>query len=321
METATKPSISTYKNIKLDKSSLYELESLDEIVFLTHFFHQLQSVLKSKFDDYIFYLYARSFSDILPESLEIISSKRKVLIFLSNENYEKIDSKFPGDYYAIFKCYFPFDKFKERVFPFPLGYVNKTVHQEVKDILKRNITVFFAGNLNENRIPLYKALSGSYVPAKFYEFYLKVLKRKPQFANLIKRDFSYKFPSSYLLFTNGFKKGLNAVEYSNKLYDSQIVLCPKGFHVSETFRHYEAMRAGCVIISEKLPNTYLYRNSPIIQVSNWLEGLEFAKKLLADSELLKSYHEKVLHWWKTVCNEHSTALYVSNILNSLEKDN
>ena len=78
------------------------------------------------------------------------------------------------------------------------------MHQEVKDITKRNITVFFVGNLNENRIPLYKALSGSYVPAKFYQLYLKVSKRKPQFANIIKRDFSYKFPSSYLLFTNGF---------------------------------------------------------------------------------------------------------------------
>ena len=319
MELSTSISLSQFQNIQLDKNSYYSLESLDEIVYLTNFFHQLQLILGEKFKDYIFFIYARSFSDILPDSLELNSTQKKVLIFLSNENYEKIDPKFPGDYYAIFKCYFPFDQFLERVFPFPIGYIKKTKHQEVKDILQRKISVFFAGNLNENRIPLYKALSKSVIPNYLFKVYLKVSKRKPIILNLIRKNFSYKFPNSFLLFTNGFKKGLDSKEYTNKLYDSQIVLCPKGFHVSETFRHYEAMRAGCVIISEKLPDTYLYRESPIIQVENWEEGLIWVNKLLTDTKLLEQYHLKVLHWWETVCNEQSTALYVSHKLSSLSE--
>jgi hypothetical protein len=196
--------------------------------------------------------------------------------------------------------------------------VKDTRHQKVKNLAERQIKVFFSGNLNKGRVALYKLLSQSGIPDIIYGYLMKVFKRVP---SLIKRDFSDRFPSSYLHFTNGFKKGLHPEKYTEMLYNSQIVLCPKGFLRAETYRHFEAMRAGCVIISEKLPDTYLYRNSPIIQVDSWQEGVAVVEKLLNDPGLLSYHHQQTLKWWKNVCSELSTAQHVANRLQTLAVEN
>lgn len=306
-------------NIEIDKNSKYSFESLDENVFLTKFFSELQQIMGNDFFKYTFYLYGNMNSSELPYSCGKKSLKKKVLIFLSNEDYNELNASLPGDFFAIFKCYSTSDEIRGRIFSFPLGYVKTTRHLEVKDILQRKIRVFFSGNLHPNRIPFYRALSGSKIWERIAMLYLKNLKRRIlRVPDIIKRNFSYKFPASYLVFTNGYKKGLSGEEYSKKLYDSQIALCPKGTFVTETFRLFEAMRAGCVIISKKFPDTYLYRNSPIIQVNNWQEGIEKVKMLLQNPNLLSQYHKATLDWWENVCNETSTAKYVNNKLKSLE---
>lgn len=303
---------SRFKNIVMDNNSAYTFEQLNETVFLIQFFDHLKEILGNSFEEYQFYIYANIDSTILPESLSIKNPK-KVLLFLSNQNHE-INEGLPGNYFAVFKCHLPADIVRERIFHFPLGYVKDTKHHPVKKIEQRKYKVFFSGNLNKGRVPLYKVLSNSIIPDIIYGQLMKVFKRVP---SLIKRDFSSRFPSSYVHFTNGFKKGLDSEAYSQILYESQIVLCPKGFLRAETYRHFEAMRAGCVIISEKLPNTYLYRDSPIIQTDTWKEGIAYAQKLINDPVLLAHHHTETLKWWATVCNEVSTAQRVADVLRSL----
>jgi hypothetical protein len=303
-----------FTNIEMDKNSAYSFNQLNETVFLLHFFDHLQKKLGNSFNDYHFFIYANIDSNVLPASLGSLSARKKVLIFLSNQNHE-INPALPGDYFAVFKCHLAKDIVKDRIFHFPLGYVKDTKHLQVKPLEQRKFKVFFSGNLNRGRVSLYKVLANSSIPDMVYRQLMKVFKRIP---SLIKRDFSNKFPSSYLHFTNGFKKGLDPTKYTEILYDSQIVLCPKGFLKAETYRHFEAMRAGCVIISEILPDTYLYRNSPIIQLESWKDGIAFTEKLLNDPALLKHYHTETLKWWEQVCNEVSTATHVSEILHSLD---
>lgn len=314
MHTTVSSAITTYSNIEIDGKSAYSFEELNEKKFLIRFFNHLEALLGPKFKDYIFYIYANIDTKVVPDALTATNVKKKVLIYLSNQYYE-INPALPGDFFAIFKCHLPQDVVKERIFHFPLGYVKDTVEQEVKEISTRNTKVFFSGNLNKKRVTLYKALANSSVPDIFYAPVIRLSKKIPK---LLTRDFSGVFPSSYIHFTNGFKKGLNALEYSKVIYDSQIVFCPGGFLKNETYRHFESMRAGCVIISEKLPDTYLYKDSPIIQVNSWREGVEVAKFLLNDPAKLKQYHEATLNWWNTVCNEASTAQHVFNKLILLE---
>ena len=309
-------SIKKFQNIMMDRHSAYSFEELNETVFLTKFFEHLREILKGSFEDYEFYLYANIDSSIVPDSLSFKTEKKKVLIFLSNQSYD-INPLLPGDFFAVFKCHLPDSIVRDKIFHFPLGYVKDTKTHELNEISERKVGVFFSGNLNKKRVSLYKALSGSAMPDILYGPLIRVSKKVP---NLIKRDLSYSFPSSYIHFTNGFKKGLNAQEYSKILYDSQIVLCPGGFLKNETYRHFEAMRAGCVIISEKLPNTYLYEQSPIIQVNDWQEGINLARTLLEDPATLQEYHLKTLKWWDEVCSEGATARRVASVLQQLSKE-
>lgn len=313
MEVIESITLSKYKNVELDAKSAYTFEELNEKVFLIRFFDHLQAFLGNSFEDYQFYLFANISTEVIPDSASKKTNKKKVLIFLSNQYYE-INNALPGDFVAVFKCHLPHDVVRDKIHHFPLGYVKDTVELEVKAFGKRNIKVFFSGNLNKKRVTLYKALSSSSLPDFLYGPAIRLSKKIP---NLLKREFSDRFPSSYIRFTNGFKKGLNPQEYSKIIYDSQIVLCPGGFLKNETYRHFEAMRAGCVIISEKMPDTYLYKDSPIIQVASWQEGVDMAQTLLDSPEILHQYHLDTLNWWENVCNEISTARRVSEIIKNL----
>lgn len=304
-----------FTNVEMDKNSAYSFQQINESVFLIAFFTHLEQLLSEDFSNYHFYIYANIDSQVLPSSLGIKSAKKKVLIFLSSQSHQ-VNPALPGDFFAVFKCHLSADVIRERIFHFPLGYVKETLHQPVKRMEDRSINVFYSGNLNKGRVPLYKLLSKSRVPDVLFSLLIKMAKRIPK---LIKRDFSHVFPSSYIHFTDGFKKGLSPQAYTQMLYNSRIVLCPKGFLMAETYRHFEAMRAGCVIISEKLPQTYLYKHSPIIQVANWKDGLAFVEDLLKDPGLMQQYQQRMLYWWDTVCNEASTARHVAEILLSLEQ--
>ena len=120
-----------------------------------------------------------------------------------------------------------------------------------------------------------------------------------------------------ILFNRGFKSGLTPSTYGETLSQSKVILCPRGYFSTECFRHYEALRAGCVIISERLPDNHLYKNSPIIQIDDWNEGLQQVDKLLADKEKLNQLSQQGLEWWTNVFSEKATAHYIADRLNHL----
>src|SRR5215472_152161 len=127
-------------------------------------------------------------------------------------------------------------------------------------------------------------------------------------------DFGASFPKSYIRFTHGFKHGLSPECYGRMLNDSKIVLCPRGLSSSETFRHMEALRAGAIVISERLPDTHFYHGSPIVSVRDWRAGLEMARQIIADPKLLARLHLETMKWWNRVCSEEATASYVKSKL-------
>lgn len=123
--------------------------------------------------------------------------------------------------------------------------------------------------------------------------------------------FSSKHDQTYIEFTKHFKGGLSASAYAHRLSDAKIVLCPRGFVSSETFRHVEALRAGAVIISEALPDTNIYRHSPIITIRNWKDGLLKAKQLLLDEDRLIHLQKESIRYYEETLSERATARYIS----------
>jgi hypothetical protein len=301
-------------NVRYDKNSEFTWDKLNESDFVEETLNQLRLLMGVEFEDYLFYIFSNHNSGRIPESLHLSTSKKKVLIYVSDE-LGTDPSEFSSNYYAIFKAYIGAGNFAVNVFPFPLGCVNGVPEFKLVPIAQRKFNLFFRGNLNTNRIDFYRTFS------HFSQLFppQKILSHKlyKKFLLWFQSDFRNFFQNSIIIFNKNFKGGYSLTEYGEILSESKIVLSPMGFNSSECFRLYEAMRAGCVIISEELPPVLFYHNSPIIQVSNWNDGIKIASELISDIKKMEVLQQKTLNWWESVCSEKATASYIFDKLKSI----
>jgi hypothetical protein len=305
-------------NIILDGASAYKWEVLNETVFLTKFFECLRESMGAEFFSYTFYILSSHDPEILPQSAAD-ASRRKILFFISDES-SSVPVALQSHYLAIFKSYLPHELPGSNIFPFNIGYVRDVPEIMPKPIQSRANNVFFSGNMNNNRFPLYRELHPilKRLPYRIAKALFYGMQRGRRHLSK-ETDFGASFPKSYIRFTDGFKHGLSPESYGRMLYDSKIVLCPRGFSSSETFRHMEALRAGAIVISERLPDTHFYRGSPIVSVRDWRAGLEMAREIIADPKLLEGLHLETTKWWHRICSEAATATYIKNQLHQLER--
>jgi hypothetical protein len=300
-----------------------EFEQLCEAQYFRDVFNALSRIMKERFKDYLFFiLQGDNFRDGLPSSMYFETDKKKVLIFISEES-GKTPYHLSPYFHAIFKEYLPLDKFcVTNIFNFPLGCVKDVQKLPIIPINDRRYNLFFSGNLNHGRVGLYRSLLFKhYSQSAVNHSHFYFLSRKSLLKTIVlglKSNFDHRFPDSYLRFTNGWKKGLSPEKYSEILSNSKIVLCPTGVISSECFRHYEAMRAGCVIISDKLPKTYFYKESPIIQINDWREGLKIAAELQNNPGELERRSRLTLDWYEKRCSEEGVARYMEQCLATLE---
>lgn len=302
-----------YDNIYYEANSRYPFEELNESKFIERIFIHLIEILQDDFDGYDFYVFSNHDRNTVPESRLLDTRKKKVLLYFSDEQGED-PVHLSGQYFAIFKSYIPGVSSSPNVFPLPLGYVKGVDELPIQPVNERKHNVFFRGNLNVSRLPFYKSFSilGKLLPDNIpgKKFLIKwVVKWK--------NDYSQYFPQSIIWFNNSFKSGFSPSEYAGVLADSKVVLCPAGFSSAECFRHYEAMRAGCVIVSEKLPDNELYIGSPIIQIANWKEGLEITARLIREPLELQRIQEEVIVWWRDKWSEKATANFIISKLRDL----
>jgi hypothetical protein len=233
------------------------------------------------------------------------------VLFVVGDESNYLPCQFSDNVLAIFKAYLQvFDSNCRNLFHLPVGFNSRTSERPLKALTKRNISVFFSGNLHTGRYRLYGFLSGF----PFLPFPLLHRLR-----SVLGENFHDRYDRSFISFTKKFATGLSPEIYSDKLYDSKIVLCPPGNPGIETMRHFEAMRAGCIIISEKLPETECYKNSPIIIVNSWKEADSLIRELLNDPVKAEEIHQAMVSWWLVKCSPQAIAEYIISKLNSLGK--
>lgn len=102
--------------------------------------------------------------------------------------------------------------------------------------------------------------------------------------------------------------------YSQKMMNSRICLAPRGT-MAETFRLYEGLRAGCLVIANRLPEEPFLRGAPILQVDHWKELPDLLKKYARDLDALDHYHQASLDWWSNHCYEEVIGPQVGYFLN------
>jgi hypothetical protein len=97
--------------------------------------------------------------------------------------------------------------------------------------------------------------------------------------------------------------------YSEIMMDTRICPVPRGTRL-ETARLYEALRYGCVVIAEPLPDRWFLRDFPGIILHDWSKLPELVEELVSQPDRLNALHEDALSFWTEKCAEEPVGRYV-----------
>lgn len=171
----------------------------------------------------------------------------------------------------------------------PLGYHSQQELPQV-GMADRELDSFFAGEV------------GSPFRSRKYQEYLstsKVEARGQLWKVLREMQAEGKWRMDLGDISGGQRKSFDPAfhSYSEKMMNSRICLAPRGT-VAETYRAYEGLRAGCMVLTNPLPkDEFLYPGAPLWIVDDWrdLPGLmeTFARNL----EVLEEFRARALAWW------------------------
>jgi len=234
----------------------------------------------------------------------------RVLLYISDET-ASVPFHLTSKFAAIFKNYLPGDFPAERIYSMPLGHVNGVPQCAPVAVNERKYNVFFSGCPQVSRAGFFGILSklassADRLPVTKWD--LMQCAAESEQPSVF--DMSGAFPGSYIHMTPEFLQGLDCATYGKMLQESKIALCPAGWKSAETYRHFEAMRAGCIVVSGPLPNTRLYRDSPIVCLDNWDRLGSTITELLKDEVRMLELQRRTLKWWQEVCSEKAVAEYI-----------
>lgn len=189
------------------------------------------------------------------------------------------------------------------VLPIPLGTYNQ-LDLPVLPIERRHTDVFFAGSLEHASSALHRLVSP------------KVRARREMLGALEWVGRARPDLRIDVRVTAGFGASRDAPsqEYSHALMEARVCLAPRGTS-PETFRFFEGLRCGCVVITGPLPDHWFYRDAPVVRLDRWRD-LPRALTLLQDPEELAGRHAAALAWWQERCSEAAVGRYLAERLNT-----
>ena len=107
-------------------------------------------------------------------------------------------------------------------------------------------------------------------------------------------------------------------DYSRSLMNARVCLAPRGTSL-ETFRVFEGLRAGCLVVGDRLPRHPFYEGAPLIQLNRWNDLAETLPALLDDPARLESGQAAALAWWREQCSEEALGRFLAERLNTLDR--
>lgn len=197
----------------------------------------------------------------------------------------------------------PFVHSVPQVCTIPLGYHSQEVLPQV-GMRDRNLDCFFAGDLSTGAGPT------SY---RYWVSTSKVQARKQLWRVLLKLKKDPKWHIDLGNVTNDTTVH-QFDSYSEKLMNSRICVAPRGT-MAETYRLYEGLRAGCLVITNRLPDEPYLRGAPVIQVDHWKELPGLLGKYARDVDALEDFRRASIAWWENHCSEFVIGAQVACFLN------
>ena len=196
---------------------------------------------------------------------------------------------------------------KTPIYPIPLGYANQ-VEVPFIPFSDRPVDVSFAGSVVHREYKWWAIQKWCKTPKSY--------SRTKMVAAL--KHYSDAYPSTQvnLKITPNFKamRREDPNEYSRRVMQTRISLVPRGASF-ETYRFFESMRFGCVILSEYLPDFWFYKDAPAIRITDWRHLERELNTLMENPEKANKIHEQTIHWWNTVCSEKAVGKYMADRLN------
>lgn len=231
-------------------------------------------------DEYSLYLLHPDLNASNFNLIDVIKSDNNYKIAIHVGNEKRFDSTYYELFDIVFRFYLTENCDYNKIFPINIGY-NSSGKSEVKpklglELSKREYDVFFIGN---------GQLRGN-------------------FRNSISKLKNV----SNIMFTKGFRQGLEIDEYYEKLSNSKICLAPSGLS-PETFRYTEGFASGCIVITEAKVNSWYYEDSPAIFVDNWsMVNDEFINKILASD--VDNFYKKNIAYYNSKLSPNANAEYI-----------
>ena len=194
----------------------------------------------------------------------------------------------------------------ERKMVLPLGYARQT-DLPGKPFELRRYLVGFLGSIENREYPKFSPKRLVATP--------KVIARSRMAASLQKLAASAPesvFYGTTASFTESTMSGAGD-RYTEIMADTKIALAPRGSS-AETYRFFEAMRQGCVVICDRLPPHWFYAGCPAIQIDDWGDLEAEVKALSADPGRLADLHRRSLVWWEEKLSERAIAQVIAKCL-------
>jgi hypothetical protein len=193
----------------------------------------------------------------------------------------------------------------QRLMAVPLGY-GRQIDLPIKPFDDRRHLVSFHGSIRQRD---YAAMS--------IRSFLKPPKEtaRTAMADALTRMADRMPDLVYFFDTGSFDVGFasDGREFSEVMAETRICLAPRGSCV-ETFRLFEAMRQGCIVITDRLPPYRFYANCPAILIDDWRDLERVVDSLIAEPDRMRQLHRAALRWWDTTACERAVARAIATQL-------
>lgn len=175
---------------------------------------------------------------------------------------------------------------RKNVFSIPLFGYRYLPSLETKPFKERKYDMSFMGSISHNKETLIKKILKT----------PKILARTKLLSVLEKLKTKYNI---YYKFTNTFPHANNSSEeefYSEILMNTKICVSPRGTNL-ETFRYFEGLCYGCIIIAEEQPDYNYLEGSPAIILKSWDDLPKILENLYKNEALMESLHKKGMEYF------------------------
>lgn len=164
--------------------------------------------------------------------------------------------------------------------------------------LQLGTTKWFSGNNNINILD--RACDVSFIGQ--YDQYTRV-----DFYQSLNK---IKINNSIIHFYEGWNKGVGPEIYSQVMSNTKVALVPCGSASLDTFRFYEAMKCGCIVLTLNQNKYEFMSGSPHLEIKSWANINDFLDNIFIDASRMKNLSTATASFWNDNLSPIAAAKFI-----------